>query len=173
MTFKEALTEAMAFLAQDERVLFLGQQVAYPGQAVFETLEKVPMEKRIEMPVAEELQLGIAIGLSLQGYVPVCIYPRLDFLMRAMDQLVNHLDKLEEMSRGEFIPKVIIRTAVGRSSPLDPGPQHKQDHTEALSLMLQKLGIVKIKGAADIESPYRMALLSSWSWLIIEAPEEV
>ena len=118
MNYKECLTEAMTLLAQDERTIFLGQSVAYPGSALFLTLEGVPCHKKIELPVAEEMQMGMSIGLSLMGYIPISIYPRFDFLLLATSQLANHLDKCAEMTHEEFKPKVIIRTCVGSTSPL-------------------------------------------------------
>src|SRR3990167_2615631 len=124
MSYKSELTKAMAMLVEDKRTLFLGQSVVYPGQAMFSTLENVPMSRRIEMPIAEDMQMGISIGLSLMGYIPISLYTRMDFLLLAMNQLVNHLDKIEVMSCGEFIPKVIIRTMVGSKKPLDGGLQH-------------------------------------------------
>jgi pyruvate/2-oxoglutarate/acetoin dehydrogenase E1 component len=76
------------------------------------------------MPVAEELQMGMSIGLSLEGYLPISCYPRMDFLPRAMDQIVNHLDLLEDLSKGLFMPKVIIRTSIGLESA---GLQHNKN----------------------------------------------
>lgn len=163
------LNEAMHLLADVPGALFLGQGVAFPGHAMFKDLDGVPMEQRIELPVVEELQLGMSIGLSLQGFLPVSIYPRFDFLMRAMDQLVNHLDKLERMSCGQFAPRVIIRTRVGTRYPLDAGPQHTQDHTEALRLMLNSVVVDRITQAAEIVPAYRAAMHRNGSTLVVEA----
>ena len=149
-TYKDNLTEAMTWLGEQADTLFIGQGVCYDGHAMFHTLEGVPMEKRVELPVMEEAQLGMCIGLALQGFVPVCIFPRMDFLMLAMNQLVNHLDKIAEMSHGEFNPKVIIRTAVGATTPLYPGPQHCSDYTEGLEAMLGYVSVVKMTNALDI-----------------------
>lgn len=157
-------------LAQDDRVMFLGQSIAYPGHIMFGTLENVPMSKRIELPVFEDAQLGICIGLALEGYIPVSIYPRMDFLVLAMNQLVNHLDKIEEISCGEFKPKVIIRTMVGSINPMHPGPQHCQDHTEALKLMLTNIDVVKLTRADEIVPAYLKALETYKSTILIEAP---
>ena len=38
--------------------------------------------------------MGMAIGLSLSGFIPVCCYPRFDFFILALNQAVNHLDKI-------------------------------------------------------------------------------
>ena len=59
-------------------------------------------KKKIELPVFEEVQMGIAIGLAMEGYLPVTCYPRFDFLILAMNQLINHLDKVITMSRYEM-----------------------------------------------------------------------
>ena len=91
----------MELLARDPRTVFIGQTVLYSGGPVYETLLTVPDEKKIEVPVFEDAQLGMCTGLSLIGFVPICIFPRMDFLICAMNQLVNHLDKIEEMSMGE------------------------------------------------------------------------
>lgn len=162
------LNLAMRMLA-DAGAFFIGQGVAADGVATFDSLEGVPMGQRLELPVAEELQLGMGIGLALHGCLPVLVYPRIDFLLRAADQLVNHLDKLEVMSRGQWKPKVIIRTRVGSRTPLDAGPQHSQDHSEAFRLMLTSVAVRKITSPADILPTYTAALASPRSSLVIEA----
>ncbi len=163
------LNQAMLLLAAQPRALFIGQGVAYDGHALFKNFDGVPMSQRVEFPVAEELQLGYCTGLSLMGFLPISIFPRCDFLLRAMDQLVNHLDKLDQMSRGQFRPKVIIRTRVGTRKPLDAGPQHTQDHTEAFRSMLTTVNVRRITQEGEIQPAYRRALERPESSLIIEA----
>lgn len=160
----------MALLARQDKALFVGQSVRYPGHAMFNTLEEaeVSMEQRIELPVAEEMQLGFCTGLALEGFIPISIFPRMDFLILAMNQLVNHLDKIEEMSCGQFIPRVIIRTMIGSTHPLNPGPQHCQDHTEALKLMLNNIGVVRLTQANEVLPAYTEALNSLYSTIIVE-----
>lgn len=167
-TYRGELTKAMNMLAEDHKVVFLGQSVVYPGNAIFGTLENIPPERRIELPVMEEAQMGISIGLALEGYIPVSIFPRMDFLILAVNQLVNHLDKIEEMSCGQFKPKVIIRTAVGATDPLYPGVQHCQDHTDALRLMLTNVDVVKLTEGRDIVPAYKRALESSKPTMLVE-----
>ena len=163
-----SLNAVMLLLAADPRVVFLGQNVVYDGNVMFKDLEGVPMDRRLELPVAEEMQMGMSIGLALQGYVPVSVYPRMDFLLLAMNQLVNHLDKLEAMSRGQYRPKVIIRTKRGAKTPLDAGPQHTQDHTTAFRMMLTNVGVVRLVAAQQAEAVYRAALASVQSTLVVE-----
>ena len=165
------LIEAMSLLARDERVIFIGQSICYPGHIMYNTLEHIEESRKIELPVAEDMQMGISIGLSLEGYIPVSIYPRMDFLIIAANQLVNHLDKIEEMSDGEFMPKVIIRTMIGCTSPFHPGPQHCQDHTKALQEMLTNIEVIKIIRKSDILSTYEYALENEKSTIIVETPE--
>lgn len=166
MTYKEALTAAMTMLAEDPRTLFVGQTVVYGGQTMCPTLRGVPGEKRLEMPVAEEFQMGFCTGLALQGFIPISIYPRWDFLILAANQLVNHLDKLPLM--GDFRPKVIIRTGVGPRVPLDPGPQHVQDHTEAFRLMLKTVEVLDLTTADKVLGSYAYALSCPSSVLVVE-----
>src|SRR3972149_4589169 len=156
MDYAHEVTKAMAMLARHEKTIFVGQAVRFDGQRLHATLKDVPMERRIEMPVCEDFQMGFCTGLSLEGYIPVSIYPRWDFLILAANQLVNHLDKIPLL--GGFSPKVIIRTAVGSKSPLDPGPQHVQDHSEAFDLMLQSIPVFRIFEAEHVYDTYKSAL---------------
>jgi len=79
MKYFEELVRAMDFLAEDNRTLFIGQAVAYPGTAITNTLKNIPLEKLIELPVAEEMQMGMTVGLALAQMVPISIYPRWNF----------------------------------------------------------------------------------------------
>lgn len=168
MGYRDEVIKAMRMLAEDERVIFIGQTVGYPGSSIYGTLEGIPMSKRLELPVAEDMQMGIGIGMSLEGYIPISIYPRFDFLILAINQLRNHLDLCEEMSHGEFKPKVIIGTMVGSTNPLHPGPQHCQDYAKALKCMLKNVDVVKLLDAEDIVPSYKAALESEKSTLLIE-----
>jgi len=164
----------MNLLSKDERTIFIGQNVIYPGAiTMHEALKDIPISKKIELPVVEDMQMGISIGLSLEGFIPVSIFPRMDFLIIATNQLVNHLDKIEEMSQGQFKPKVIIRTCIGGKNPLNPGPQHCQDHTEALRALVKNINIVKLIEAEEIVPAYKQALESEKSSIIIELAEEM
>ena len=168
MNYKKELTKAMQMLSNDERVIFIGQNLIYKGNIMFETLEGVPLEKRIELPIMEDAQLGISIGLSLEGYIPLSIFPRMDFLIIATNQLVNHLDKIEEMSSGRFKPKVIIRTMVGATKPLYPGLQHCSDYTKVLRHFLKNINVVKLTEVEQIMNAYKRALVSERSTILIE-----
>ena len=152
--YKNELRNAMFWLSQQPKTVFIGQSVEYEGTGLYDTLDLVPNTSKIEFPVAENFQLGYSIGLYLSGFVPVSIFPRWNFLICATDQIVNHLDKLGLMSDFEYSPKVIIRVAVGVRHPVDPQEQHVGDFTEAFKLMLKNVEVVKLSREEDILPAY-------------------
>ena len=158
MKYQSELTRAMTYLGQDSRTVFLGQAVAYSGTAMTTTLTDVPKEKLIEFPVAEELQLGASTGMALAGFVPVSIFPRWNFLLLAINQLVGHLDKLSAMSQGGYQPKVIIRTGIGSERPLHPSHQHVGDFSHAIYCMLTNIEVIRLDKSEEIFPAYEKAL---------------
>ncbi len=164
-SFQQAVNDAMRMLAADPRSVFVGQSVKYDGAAIYHSLEGVPMEQRVEFPVAENLQLGYCTGLSLTGKLPVCIFPRMDFMLLAMDQLVNHLDKLPQFG---WKPKVILRCRVGQKHPLDAGPQHSQNHSYAFQEMLTTVRVDEVRTPQEVTKAYERALQCDGSYLIVE-----
>lgn len=166
MTYYDELTRAMEMIAADPRAIFLGQSIVAGGTGMTKSFERIPREKLIEMPVAEDMQLGMATGLALGGALAVTVYPRINFLLLAMSQLVLHLDALPQFSR--YRPRVIIRTAVATPVPLDPGPQHLGDYSYALSLMLRKVKVVPLHSPDQIVPAYKRAMWGGGSTLLIE-----
>lgn len=159
MKYFDELKRSMDFLAQDPRTVFIGQAVAVPGTAMTNTLKEVPRDKLLELPVAEEMQMGMTLGMALQGAVPVSIYPRWNFLLCAINQLVNHLDKVQVMSNGGYRPKAIIRTGIGSERPLHPQYQHVGDFTAAIRAMCTTIEVIRVDEPADIFPAYQKALL--------------
>jgi len=172
MTYGEEIKKAMTMLGKDKRTIFIGQQVAYSGSIMSKSLDDVPKSKKIEMPLIEDAQMGMSIGLSLEGYIPISIYPRMDFLIIAMNQLANHLDKIEDMSMGRFKPKVIVRTAIGSTKPLYPGLQHCSDYTEGLKRMFKNIKVIKFDSSKNIFSTYKKALKDKESYILIEVADK-
>jgi pyruvate/2-oxoglutarate/acetoin dehydrogenase E1 component len=112
------------------------------------------------MPVAENLMAGFGVGLSLKGYRPIVFIERMDFLLNALDAIVNHLDKIQRMSSGEFAPSMIIRCIVGNmNKPLFTGITHTQDFSEALRSMVT-FPVVQLKKAEEIIPAYRQAAIN-------------
>ena len=150
----EELKRAMDYLGEQEDTVFLGQAVAYKGTSMTNTLKGVDRSKLIEMPVDEEMQMGITNGLALGGSVPISIYPRWNFLLLAMNQVINHLDRMPEFSHGEYIPKVIIRTGIGSERPLHPQAQHVGDFSDGFKLMANNIEVIRLEEPEDIFPAY-------------------
>ncbi len=161
MRYFDELKRSMNYLAADPRVVFLGQAVACAGTAMTNTLADVAKVKLLELPVDEELQMGMANGLAIAGQVPVSIFPRWNFLILAMNQIVNHLDKFSLMSGGRYQPKVIIRTGIGSQRPLHPQHQHVGDFTDALRLMCGNVEVIRLDEPEQVFPAYEKALMRS------------
>ena len=170
LKYFDELKRSMDFLAQDPRTLFIGQAVAVAGTAMSNTLKDVPASRLLELPVAEEMQMGMTTGLALAGQIPVSIFPRWNFLLCGMSQLINHLDKLSVMSSGGFTGRAIVRTGIGAQRPLHPQHQHVGDYTEALRLMCTSIEVIRLDEPEQIFPAYERALLrdDGRSTLIVE-----
>jgi pyruvate/2-oxoglutarate/acetoin dehydrogenase E1 component len=157
MKYFDEIKRSMDWLGSKEDTMFLGQAVEYAGTAMTNTLKDVSPDKLLEMPVDEEMQMGITNGLALNGTVPISIFPRWNFLLLAVNQIVNHLDKIKILSDDEYKPKVIIRTGVGAERPLHPQYQHVGDYTTAFREMCTNIEIIRIEEPADAFPAYRRA----------------
>lgn len=148
----------MTLLSNHPKTYFIGQAVEFEGTGLYESLKHIPINKRLELPVAEHLQSGLANGMAIEGMIPVSTFPRWNFLLMGADQIVNHLDKFPSMSNGKLTPKVIIRVSVGSESPIDPQCQHKGNFTEAFKKMTKNLDIIQLNEPEDIIPSYKKAL---------------
>lgn len=167
MTYKDELKSAMDELAIDPAAVFLGYNVKYGSQANG-TLANAPARQLIETPVAENLMVGLAIGMSLDGWKPVVYIERFDFILNAIDAIVNHLDKLAFLSAGEFKPKVILRVLVGgKKHPLFTGPTHTQDFSTTLRGLLG-FPVIQLLDGHRIKAAYRTAWQADHSTLLVE-----
>jgi len=167
MTYLEEIKKSMKLLAENDYYI-IGQNTKWGGTSMYHTTKDFPENKRIELPVFEDIQAGMAIGMSLEGLKVCSIYPRMDFLILAFNQIVNHLDKMESMSDGQFKPKVIIRTCVGSVKPMMPGEQHCQNYTQALKNMVKYMNIVELTKTEQVYTEYEKALVSDQSTILIE-----
>ena len=158
MKYFEELKKSMNFLAENENTIFIGQAVEVPGTAMSNTLKDINKKKLLELPVAEEMQMGITTGLALEGRIPVSIFPRWNFLLLAMNQLINHLDKVNIMSNNGFKVKAIIRTGVGSQRPLHPQHQHVGNFTESVRKMCSTIDVISLDDPKDIFPSYKKAL---------------
>jgi len=157
MKYFDQLKLSMEYLAKKDNVIFMGQAVEYPGTAMSNTLLDIPDNKKIELPVSEEMQMGMTLGMSMNGFIPVSIFPRWNFLILALNQLINHIDKFNLMYKSNN--KLIIRTSIGSERPLHPQHQHVGDFSEAVSKMCSNIEIIKLNEPEDIFSSYKKAFL--------------
>ena len=158
MKYFDELKKSMNYLAASEKTIFIGQAVEVPGTSMTNTLKEINPKKLLELPVAEEMQMGITTGLALDGNIPVSIFPRWNFVLLAMNQLINHLDKVNIMSNNGFKTKAIIRTGVGSQKPLHPQYQHIGDFTDMVRKMCTSIDIIKLNEPEDIFPSYKKAL---------------
>lgn len=133
MTYKEALHREMLRLAGDNRVVFIGQGLL-EDDPFYGTLSGIPKNRMLEMPCAEILSTGVAIGLSLTGWIPVLLFQRMDFMLLAADQLLNHAALFPQMSGGQISVQMIIRACVGsQDGKFEVGKQHNKDFSSLFS----------------------------------------
>jgi len=171
MTYKEQLTESMTILGQREDTIFIGQQIVWAGNPMSSTLINVPKEKMIEMPVMEDSQMGMSLGLSLTGKFVITFYPRWDFLICASNQLISHVDKIKLMSNDEWNPNMIIRVGKGSDKPIDPGHQHKGNYLEEYKSLCKNIEFHDLKTSSDVELAYKYVLKEGGIHVLVEYPE--
>ncbi len=169
--YKDALTEAMTNLAELEDSVFIGQQIVYPGNPMSTTLGNVPKEKMIEVPVMEESQMGMSLGMAMAGKRVITFYPRWDFIICATNQLVNHVDKIGLMSSDKWKPNLIIRLGKGSDKPIDPGHQHKGNYFEEFKSLCPNIEFHDLKTPIDIELAYKYATTEGGIHILVEYPE--
>ena len=165
MSYFDEIKKSMSFLSKQKKIIFLGQSVEVPGNLIFK-------KKKLEMPVFEETQMGISIGLSLNGFIPVTCYPRFDFFILSLNQLVNHLDKFEKISSHEFKPFVIVRVLVGAKKPIDAGLQHTQNYFKEIKSMLKYVDVINLKNKIEIYKSYKKAVKLKKSTVFVEYSEK-
>lgn len=152
MKYFTELKRSMDWLSEQPDTIFIGQAVEYAGTAMTNTLKDVNTDRLIEMPVNEDMQMGITNGLAINGFVPISIYPRWNFLLLGVNQLVNHLDKLPMIS--DYKAKVIIRTSIGSERPLHPQWQHVGDYTDVFKKMLTNVEVIRLDEPEQIFEAY-------------------
>jgi hypothetical protein len=161
--YSDAVGLAMKELG-DKGAIFIGYNVAR-GDAMG-TLKEVPFDQKLETPVAENLMCGLAIGMSFEGFLPVIYFERHDFMLVAMDAIVNHIDKIERISHGEYKVPIIIRAVTADAGPFYSGITHSQDFTPMLREAVSFPVIDPVGG--EILDAFREAAESGRPAIIIE-----
>jgi len=155
----------MTWLSQQENVVFLGQGLKV-GDQIYGTMKGVDKKTCLEMPVAENLIVGCAIGLSLRGFFPIIVFQRMDFMTVAADAIINHLSLIPKMSNGQFKIPMIIRACVGSASgKFQVGLQHNKDLTH---LFEPHLKVCKLLTSHEILISYQEAFAGKEPAILIE-----
>lgn len=161
MSYRDEILKSMEMLAAQPDVCFVGYNLCAAGGNMGGSLKDVPAEKIFEMPLAENLMTGAAIGMSLDGRVPVLWFERADFLFCALDAIVNHLNYIGELSNGQHRPGVIIRACIGnKNAPLFTGPTHTQNPYEAIKKLVS-FNVHELLYNETIQTHYDLALKSA------------
>jgi len=164
LSYKNAVEVAMTELG-NQGAIFIGYNVAR-GDAMG-TLKNVSSDQKLETPVAENLMSGLAIGMSFEGFLPVIYFERHDFILVAMDAIVNHIDKIERISHGEYKVPIVIRAVTADAGPFYSGITHSQDFTKMLREAVSFPVIDPVDGK-DILSAFRGAVNSERPVIVIE-----
>jgi pyruvate/2-oxoglutarate/acetoin dehydrogenase E1 component len=151
------IQEAMKWLSEQPNTIFIGQNICFPRNQMYDSLLDIPASQKIEMPVAEDFQMGISIGMAIDGNTIISLYPRFDFLLLATNQIVNHLNNFQHLFQSNFYPRILIRTMVGGTQPLNPGAQHTKDGTDAFKLLCDNMMIIELNKDDDPLEVYQQA----------------
>jgi len=125
--FREAIARAIAEeMEREPRVLLLGQDIAEHGGSYQETrglYERFGAARVRNTPVAEAVTVGLAAGAAAAGLRPMAFITYVDFLMIALDPLVNYAAKLEYKSAGQLHAPMVVKATAGAKGQ---GPTHAQ-----------------------------------------------
>ncbi len=128
ISYPEAIREATELeMAHNHSVIVLGQGVDDPKAILGTTkglLEKFGRERVFDTPLSEDGMTGVAIGAALAGLRPIHTHIRMDFVLLAMNQIINMAAKMRYMFGGEVCVPLVIRSLIGKS--WGQGAQHSQ-----------------------------------------------
>lgn len=165
ISYKDGISQAMKELGENEKTIFIGYNVVH-GNAGGSTNDVLDNQK-LETPVAENLMLGLGLGMSLEGFKPVVYFERHDFMTVAMDAIINHLDKIERLSHGQFKTPVIIKAVSADAGPFYSGPTHSQDFTEGLKKLIS-IPVLEPKTGKEVLEAYNSVSNITQPVLVIE-----
>src|SRR3990172_8143910 len=122
ITYREALHQALQEeMRRDDRVFVMGEDIG-----LFEGAYKVTAgllaefgPKRVkDTPISEQVIVGSGVGAAMLGLRPVVEIMTINFILVAMDQVVNIAPKARYMSGGQVSVPMVIRTPQGAGHQL-------------------------------------------------------
>ena len=116
----------------DESVFLIGQGVESPwyvGNTAKGLLERFGSNRVIDTPVSENAITGAAVGASLVGMRPIVIHPRMDFMLYALDPIINQAGNWFYMSGGAMSVPLVIWGIINR------GGEQAAQHSQAIHAM--------------------------------------
>ncbi len=143
MTMIQAINQALAVeMARDERVVILGEDVGRDGgvfRATEGLFERFGPERVMDTPLAESGAIGAAIGMAALGLRPVPEIQFMGFIYPAFNQIISHVARLRNRTRGRFTAPLVIRTPYGAGVR---ALEHHSESTEALFCHIPGLTVV-------------------------------
>ncbi|HEX2326281.1 MAG TPA: alpha-ketoacid dehydrogenase subunit beta [Chloroflexota bacterium] len=129
ITYRQALQQALREeMARDERVIVMGEEIGEVTLTPSKVTEGLFQEfgpKRVrDTPISEEGFIGVGIGAATLGLRPVIEIMTINFVLVAMDQVINHAAKIRTMFGGQLQVPLVIRMNVAQGSQLTA--QHSQ-----------------------------------------------
>jgi pyruvate dehydrogenase E1 component beta subunit len=152
LTYRDAVAAGIAQeMARDERVVFLGEDVAHAGgvfKATVGLLDKFGPKRVRDTPISEQAILGAAMGAAMTGLRPIAEIMFSDFLAVCWDIVANEIAKSRYMTNGQVQVPLVIRTANGAGSRF--GAQHSQS-VENWAMMIPGIKVVAPAFPADVK----------------------
>lgn len=153
LTYAEAICEGHEqLLASDPSVFVIGQGLWspwYAGQSLSDLDKKFGRERIIDTPVSENAVTAAAVGAAIMGMKPIVFHPRMDFMLLAMDPLINQAANWCYMFDGQVSVPLTIRSAVNRGG--QQGAQHSQS-LQAFFFHVPGIKVLMPATAADAKS---------------------
>ena len=129
LKYVEAINETLyQFMEEDERIVILGAcSVSSPWYVggTLEHIKEIFPKRVIDGPVSENAITGMAIGMAIMGMRPILVFPRMDFMLYAMDPIINQAAKWSYMFGGKMSVPLVIWAIINRGG--SQGAQHSQD----------------------------------------------
>jgi pyruvate dehydrogenase E1 component beta subunit len=169
MTYREALRLAMREeLARDERVFIMGEEVGlFEGsyKVTAGLMDEFGPDRVRDTPISEEGFVGAGVGAAMLGERPIVEIMTINFLLVAMDQVINHAAKVGTMFGGEVRCPLVIRTPNGAGNQLTA--QHSQSF-EGWFASTPGLKVVAPANPADAKGLLKAAVRDEDPVLVIE-----